>query len=901
MIMKILHALTPVLLLIATSGLQAQTSDQLVAEGRAFLVSSNIALAKSRFAEAVALTPNHETANALLAFTRLAALVNEPAGSNFLNSLGLPNEGRNLYNWTALPPRDTNATLIVPSPYSASGLKAHVRTDILPAISAAAANLAKVQSPAFVLSLSRDETKITSVDIDTGDAALIRSFLHLCEFGGYTANGWDVDIQLSVLQFLHTNRDGSMESLLAAYPAIGTFESTSDFLAAKTAFQNAIDGYFTGSTLIRNRPTTEIRLFNFDPEVAEEEADFRQALTELKASLQSPVVLSYDTNYSVYALRLFENPAAPRSLMPQFSGNEIIAGTLPDATFGGVVDGVERQDIENALTGQDRSGMNARVVAKILAVRVGAGGSFELDCTGIDRQLYALETSTNLQIWQVLGTTTVTNGRLQFTGFQPPSAGARFLRVRDMSRLVSIEGKVLSIPTLTPVSGATILLRVREDNGLTNRTFGGVTDAQGNYGITTDIEWEYSEGSYQLTVSAPGLTSQVVNGYAAFHVKRDIYLAPAPANDNFANRSPLAGSVTSSFGWNVGATAEVGEEGSFGPGNSVWWSWVAPASGTVRITAQGPAFLPYIQVLSGGALNNLTYVATGDGEVHFTALNGTNYQLRITGDYDYSAFGASWQGGLFDLNLSYVSPPTNNHFANRVEIIGKSAYFRSSNLGATTEPGQPLNIAENSVWWSWTSPTESGVEIDVKGHDSQIDVFTGNSLPALSLVRSRWGTVRFAASAGVPYQFAVSSYSGGSFLFQLKPLPPPLNDHFGNRSLLVGTNHYVAASTFSASKELGEPNHGGNLGGHSAWWSWTASTVGNVAIETYSDDVDTLLAVYRGTTFANFIVVASDDDSGGNGDSRVVFAAQPGITYHIAVDGKNGSSGDFELTLNPSP
>ena len=52
----------------------------------------------------------------------------------------------------------------------------------------------------------------------------------------------------------------------------------------------------------------------------------------------------------------------------------------------------------------------------------------------------------------------------------------------------------------------------------------------------------------------------------------------------------------------------------------------------------------------------------------------------------------------------------------------------------------------------------------------------------------------------------------------------PSNDNFTNR-IFFATNSVAAAgaaATAYATKEPGEPNHGGNPGGKSVWWSWTA-------------------------------------------------------------------------------
>src|SRR5438105_11156835 len=113
----------------------------------------------------------------------------------------------------------------------------------------------------------------------------------------------------------------------------------------------------------------------------------------------------------------------------------------------------------------------------------------------------------------------------------------------------------------------------------------------------------------------------------------------------------------------------------------------------------------------------------------------------------------------------------------------------------------------------------------------------------------------------------------------------PPNDQFQNRIVLSGTNVTVSGWNTNATKQTGEPNHAGNAGGASVWWSWTAPAVGDVTIDTIGSNFDTILGVYTGTSVSALTFVASNDDGGGNLTSKVTFTAIGGTTYAIAVDG----------------
>jgi hypothetical protein len=135
------------------------------------------------------------------------------------------------------------------------------------------------------------------------------------------------------------------------------------------------------------------------------------------------------------------------------------------------------------------------------------------------------------------------------------------------------------------------------------------------------------------------------------------------------------------------------------------------------------------------------------------------------------------------------------------------------------------------------------------------------------------------------------------------PATVPSNDSFdfaqdlGNA--LPGT---AGGINIGASKESGEPNHAGNIGGHSVWYSWTATTSYGVTftLRNTTTNFDTLLAVYTGPLVFALTQRAANDDYGrtpGAGQtSTVFFPTVPGTTYRIAVDGFNGQTGSFVLS-----
>ena len=246
-------------------------------------------------------------------------------------------------------------------------------------------------------------------------------------------------------------------------------------------------------------------------------------------------------------------------------------------------------------------------------------------------------------------------------------------------------------------------------------------------------------------------------------------------SDNFANRGLLPSPFVGIPAFNAGATKESGEPNHAGNagGKSVWWTWIAPTDGLVRIDTIGSSFDTLLAVYTGISVSNLAVVASNNdigfpivqSRVTFTAVAGTAYQIAVDG---YN--GAS---GNIVLNLT-AGLPVNDAFAAAIQLSGTSLSTNGSNVGATKEAGEPDHAGSSggkSIWWSWTAPTSGMVSVDTVGSsfNTLLSVYTGSSVTGLTLQAedddgsgNGWSRVVFPAITGTTYQIAVDGFGGAS-------------------------------------------------------------------------------------------------------------------------------------------
>ena len=80
-----------------------------------------------------------------------------------------------------------------------------------------------------------------------------------------------------------------------------------------------------------------------------------------------------------------------------------------------------------------------------------------------------------------------------------------------------------------------------------------------------------------------------------------------------------------------------------------------------------------------------------------------------------------------------------------------------------------------------------------------------------------------------------------AFLFAANAAPT--NDNFANAEELNGLNLHLSRTNIGATKEAGEPNHVGNTGGKSVWFTWIAPVTRTMMVTTNRGNLDSLLVV----------------------------------------------------------
>jgi hypothetical protein len=373
-----------------------------------------------------------------------------------------------------------------------------------------------------------------------------------------------------------------------------------------------------------------------------------------------------------------------------------------------------------------------------------------------------------------------------------------------------------------------------------------VAESSGNFAAVSDVGsvWVYTPAPQGFLIPVgyrPSNLSLMVQSLHAeqgktYYVRVDraiggpftLSMLPCAANDDFANRIPLELGATNKVPLFL-ATVEPNEP-MHSPDhllNTLWWKWVAPASGGTRIQIFYAYYEGILALYTGDELSNLKMVASRAGlnevlALDFYATVGTDYSI---------AYGQAYEG--VPIEISIQPSPANDDFRNAIPIeIGSPAANIVS--GSTLEPGEQPWAADGSgtVWYRWTAPSNGGYFVQVAPTMSglQAAIFTGGTVDALTLINmitawaSGYGTIGFRAVAGTTYSIAIAFPSQASDReLDVSIQSSVANDDFANATVLSGKYLQWNGTTIGSTSEPGETQQSGVA---TVWGVWTAPESG---------------------------------------------------------------------------
>lgn len=462
---------------------------------------------------------------------------------------------------------------------------------------------------------------------------------------------------------------------------------------------------------------------------------------------------------------------------------------------------------------------------------------------------------------------------------------------------------VVDPPTGTRILTGSIVpvfARITDIIAVTNATVTATLDGAGynaaamkflNDGKSPDLEALDAVYSASVLPTKPGtLTVTIVataTGKTGLTNVLQYVVGDRPGNDQFAKPIKIDSAGGTIVDDNSLATLEAGEPahaGATGILNSLWYAWTPTASGSVRLDSYGSSASVALAVYTGNSFLVLKPVASTvpsanriGAALTFNAVAGTTYRIAAAG---LGEFGT----GALTLHLTPGAA---------IDTTAPNAFITSPTSGFVTGQSQVL------VSGSALDPDRgaSGVrEVKLSVNGSTVKV---NGLESWNAtVNLNPGDNILSVSAS---DYAENVSLSSRITINRRTFAPD-NDRFAGAIPLTITTNLVTATNSAASRESGEPAHGGSVGGKSLWWSFTAPSDGILSLTTTNSTFDTLLGLYTGTSVDKLTTIASNDDADiGSGYSALSAGVSAGQIVYIAVDGFSGASGTISLGYSFAP
>lgn len=398
-------------------------------------------------------------------------------------------------------------------------------------------------------------------------------------------------------------------------------------------------------------------------------------------------------------------------------------------------------------------------------------------------------------------------------------------------------------------------------------------------------------GSYRVVVA--NAAGAIQSDAALLHINIPFRVLA----DHFADSQHFRAPTALFRATNRGATVEPREPlhaGKHG-GKSVWFAWMSDKDGIVTFRTRGSHFDTLLAAYLGDRVDALTEVASDEdsggyfsSDISFNVTARTDYYIAIDG---YNAADG-------EMIVEWFFEPTDE----RLPLILQQPIDQIVSLGAEVSFGVRADAAAYQWFFNGnaidggTGPvlTLKGVDLDDAG-TYYVAVMAGRRV-TLSRMASLQFSVVGADGELLPLfsrdKFADIVERGSATVpataSAMAAAAPPVHGYNGSQLF----------STVGAIKEDGEPNHCDEPGGASYWYPYRPPASGQAFLNTDGSSFNTVLAVYTttGTTFADLVEVACDNNSGANGlTSSLNFPAVAGVNYYVVVDGVGGAAGNVRL------
>ncbi len=262
---------------------------------------------------------------------------------------------------------------------------------------------------------------------------------------------------------------------------------------------------------------------------------------------------------------------------------------------------------------------------------------------------------------------------------------------------------------------------------------------------------------------------------------------------------------------------------------------------------------------------------------------------------------------LFSLSaLGSMAQPANDACADAIPVACGNTY-----TGTTTNATDDIalncgtNVTAAGVWYLLLGSNQQVTLSTCVGtdYDTRLNVYTG-SCGAFTCVTGNddacdlQSSVSFVALEDVSYYVLVQGYNGLTGNFTLAVECGPITEDNCQGALPIACGQTVSGSTTGATID-GAPECDTGIQAAGEWYTFSGVQAQVTLSTCPGSGYDTRLNVYRGSC-AELVCVVGNDDAPGVLCSEVIFDATASDTYYVLVQGYDGQTGSYELTMTCS-